>query len=142
MRLHWSPGCFASLAVCVALAGCGAKNELNRQAISGEVTLAGQPLKSGSIQFQPEAGSTLSGADIRDGVYSVPVEKGLAPGNYTVRISAVQENAPQETVPGDSSKADNKELIPAEYNSDSQIQVTVEDGGANKFDFKIPEAAR
>jgi hypothetical protein len=69
--------------------GCG--RDLNdRQGLTGTVTLAGQPLEDGSIQFLPiEPGSPWrAGAMIVDGNYRVPPDQGLPPGTYRVLISA------------------------------------------------------
>jgi hypothetical protein len=72
-------------------AGVGCGRDLNdRQPLAGTVTLAGQPLEDGSIQFLPiEPGSPWrAGAMIVGGNYRVPRDQGLPPGNYRVLISA------------------------------------------------------
>ncbi len=76
--------------------GCGKHDDpLNRQAISGSVTLDGQPLQQGTISFLPlEKKDTSGGATITSGKYSVAREQGLAPGKYKVMISAARAALP------------------------------------------------
>src|SRR5690349_8575855 len=87
---------FIGIAVAVCgLAGCGgAGDDLPREPISGTVSFDGQPLKSGSIQFQPvqtkEGIST--GGMIDDGRFTVPRNEGPVPGNYKVMIFAAGES--------------------------------------------------
>src|SRR5262249_33292087 len=77
----------------LAAFGCG-KDASGRQALSGTVTLSGQRIEQGSIQFVSiESGNPWrAGAEIEDGAYEIPQEKGLPPGSYRVMISSA---APQ-----------------------------------------------
>lgn len=122
--------------------GCSESDPLNRQAVMGTVTLAGRPIQHGSIEFHPvgERG-TMSGTTIADGDYSVDSSKGLAPGDYIVRIFASDDTALDEEVPGES-RLVAKQLIPAEYNAKSNQLRTVVAGQENSFDFSIPAAAK
>ncbi|WP_417848442.1 carboxypeptidase-like regulatory domain-containing protein [Thalassoglobus sp.] len=121
----------------ILFVGCGSKNPLNRQSVSGTVTLNGQPVESGSIEFQPQgAKGTMSGAVIADGKYSIATAQGLPPGNYTVRIYSADETAEREEVPGESNKLA-VEKIPAKYNTESTLTKSVEAGKDNVFDFEI-----
>ncbi len=130
------------LLILVFAGGCGKKNEQNRQSISGTVSLAGTPLASGLVEFTSvEATGISSGATITDGKYSIPVAKGLPPGDYLVRISsagAETEEAPE--MPGEIQLR--KELIPIEYNVNSKEIRTVTTGQQNLFNFEIPAAAQ
>lgn len=126
------------LLIVTLMTGCGSSNPLNRQAVSGTVSLGGEPIASGSIEFQPTgAGGTMSGAVITNGEYQIPLESGLPPGEYLVRISSADENAEPVEAPGESNKLA-VEKIPAEFNSESNVNRTVEAGKANVFDFEIP----
>jgi hypothetical protein len=97
-------------------------------------------LESGTIQFVAADGSQMSGATITAGKYEVPAEQGLLPGTYTVRVSSIQSAATVEEAPGDSSvvEAENKDLIPAEYNANSTVTAEIKEGSANTFDLAIP----
>lgn len=120
--------------------GCGPDTG-GRVGVSGNVTLQGEPLESGTIQFVAADGSQMSGATITAGKYDIPAMQGLRPGKYTVRVSAVEEAtdaAPE--APGDSTVADatNRELIPAEFNVNSTLSTEITSGSANTYDVTIP----
>ena len=117
-----------------------------RQAINGRVTLKGQPVKEGVIEFVPigetatAADVTKSGAVVRNGNYTMDVENGLFPGMYLVRITAGDGMTPAnpDEPPGPSRNIVSKELIPPAYNVDSTQEVEVKLNQPNKFDFLIP----
>lgn len=131
----------AASVILASAAGCGGGDPLQRQAVSGTVTFKGQPLDKGTIQFlpaDPQAKGSPGGATITNGQFSLPAAQGLAPGKYRVQISSPvggAEPGPEEA-PGESSKLA-EERIPASWNTESKHEITVEKGGANKFDFKI-----
>jgi hypothetical protein len=134
-------GAMLSIAVWV---GCGADNPLGRQAISGTVTLDGQPIAAGSIEFAPrQHGGVGSGAMITAGSYQIAAAKGLPPGKYLVRIFAPEDAqaAPAEpSVPGPTGPSQpppGVERIPPEYNAKSDKVVEVTAAGPNEFDFAI-----
>lgn len=116
--------------------GCGKTDPLNRQAVSGKITLNGEPLKSGTIEFAPVENGTSSGATISNGEYSVPQAKGLPAGEYIVRISANDATEQPIEVPGESNKIA-KELIPNTYNTKSTLRFRVEDKKDNVFDLHV-----
>src|SRR5437773_11756859 len=104
--------------------GCGGGN--GRMPVSGEVTLNGTALSAGNSSFEPAANQgEASGALIRTGLYTIPAEQGLPPGEYLVRIFASGEAqtggaapTPEELM-GGKIPPPPKELIPAEYNVQS-----------------------
>lgn len=129
----WS---FLIIGAIALLGGCGAKNELNRQPISGTVTLDKEPVANGTIRFEPLEKGVAAGATISQGKYNIPAERGLPAGEYLVRISAAGATGPVEEAPGDSSKLA-EELIPAKYNSNSELKVSVKVGDRNPYDFNL-----
>jgi len=138
-RLHGST--VVSLALGLALTGCGgATDNLPRQAVSGEVTLDGKPLPSGSIQFVPESATTATeaGAAIQDGRYAIARDQGPVPGKYVVRIygSSGQIVQPEDGIPG-SVHPMPKELIPLKYNTKTTLSAEVKPEAPNAFDFKL-----
>lgn len=138
-RIH-----IAMLLMVLACLGCRQSNPLDLQAVSGAVTFEGKPLDQGSIQFVPqdEAAGLLSGALITAGKYSIPQEKGLPPGKYTVRISSADQSASVPSgPPGMDSSVPAKERIPVRYNSESQLAAEVTAGGDNTFDFALTNAS-
>ena len=129
-----------ALALCAA-AGCGGGNPLGRHALSGNVTLDGQPLAQGNIEFAPEqAGGVSSGAAVQQGRYDIPTLKGLPPGTYRVRIFASQASSaprtPEEaTLP--SEHWPGKELVASRFNTASELTAQVVDEGHNEFNFAV-----
>jgi len=116
--------------------GCGSSDPYGRQAVSGTVTLNGEPLQEGNIQFaSTQQGPVNTGAVISKGQYKIDQEKGLPPGQYAVQISAPDRkgtvvNPAQGFNPP-------RELIPVEYNLQSKLKIQVQQSGSNKFDFEI-----
>src|SRR4051794_34250251 len=103
-----------SLAICCAtLGGCSAKS--NRGTVTGNVTLDGQPLKSGLIRFEPADGKTpTADALITDGKFSASVP----PGDKKISISATKVVGTKRVYETpDSPTVDvTQELLPAKYN--------------------------
>jgi hypothetical protein len=126
----------ASLAA-ACLAGCS--SEPAALPVSGTVTLHGQPLDQGFIEFSPlDESGLMSGAQILNGQYSVPAEQGLSAARYQVRITSSEGGAVVGDEPPGESTITAKERIPPEFNINSQQEVEVKDSGENKFDFNIP----
>jgi len=125
------------------LLGCGGMSDpLNRQPVSGSVTFQGTPLDHGSISLETQNSSqgTSGGSVIENGQFSIARQRGLPPGEYTVRVySSDMANLalPTGVAPGDSTRLP-RERIPAAWNIQSEQTVTVEDGGANHFELAIP----
>jgi hypothetical protein len=125
-------------------------------AVSGVVTLQGQPLKDGSILFVPlDKQDTQEGSQILDGEYKISQQKGLKPGKYLVRLTAgdgvtparlsakgkktVENEPPALPGPGGSRNIVSMDLIPDEWNARSKHQVEIKSDGANRFDFDVPD---
>ena len=132
------------LVLCGALAGCGGpSDELPREAISGKVSLDGQPLATGVIQFRPTSSEPApAGAQIKDGAFSIPRNEGPTPGNYKVVINAAGEAKALSAAESSGEKAIKRgglapELIPPQYNSNSTLTAKVEAGKANTFEFAL-----
>ena len=134
-------GLGACLLVVLTTGGCG-RNPLGRLAVSGNVTLNGQPLEQGNIAFEPtdRQNGVASGTNIKDGTFSVPTEKGLPPGTYVVRIySAVHpKTGPAEDAAGGTGDIGPAvQIIPPEYNTRSEQTVEVTPEGPNEFTFDV-----
>jgi hypothetical protein len=123
------------------LAGCG-EDTGGRLPVSGNVTFQGSPLKTGTIEFELPDGSHRTGTTITDGKYSIPASQGLIPGTYIVRVSSVEssEAAPAGPPGPESAGAEqkNKNLIPAEFNTSSQLKHDAGPGKPTTFDVTIP----
>src|SRR5262245_26261288 len=146
MRALLRPGIGFLCLAAFLLPGCG-DQYAGRKAVSGKVTIKGEALKAGSIQFVPlENQGTQSGAGIKDGVYEIDRKGGLKPGKYLVRITAgdgvTLYNPPEAEAagPGGNTNIVSFDIIPDDYGSNSKQQIEVTDSGDNKFDFAIPNA--
>jgi hypothetical protein len=123
------------------LCGCGESDPLGRHAISGSVSLDGAPVEKGNISFHPtEKGVTSSGAVINAGKYSIAREKGLPVGEYRVTINAPKPGTggqvAAEALPGDPVPPP-QELIPPEWNVNSEQFIEVTDKGPFEFKFEV-----
>jgi hypothetical protein len=129
---------FVTACLVLALAGCGG-NTTDRYAVSGTVKFKAALLDKGVIEFaDPNVPGTAGVAEIQNGQYSLPRERGLPPGTYVVRISTGQPApAPKDNIPGESPPPA-PERIPEEYNTKSKLKAEVKADGPNTFDFSIP----
>jgi hypothetical protein len=123
-------------------AGCSSDDGLPRESISGKVTLDSQPLASGVIQFIPaekDSAAGGGGGQITGGKFSIAREQGLVPGKYNVAINAAAktERTKPAQVGGGKMSDLAKELIPAEYNSETKLTAEVKKGGGNDFTFEL-----
>ena len=129
----------------VAYVGCGGSDdELPREAISGNVTLDGEPLANGYVTFNPAEGqATQSGGLVTVGKFSVPREQGPVPGKYSVSISSGSAEAKlspaeeQTGMPGHVTSNKARDPIPAKYNANSTLAAEVKKGGDNDFPFEL-----
>ena len=125
----------------LVLSGCGAANPLERQALTGAVTLGGEPLEQGAIQFVPQDSKTgiAGGAVIQSGAFRLPAEKGLPPGKYKVMVfsGAADSSAEQPAMPGESGPLA-QERIPAEFNVESEVVIEIVKGKSNQLTLDIP----
>jgi hypothetical protein len=136
--------CVCAVLLAASLAGCGqAGDTLPREAVSGTVTLDGQPLAHGVLQMVPTSQNegTPCGALIEDGKFAIPRQQGPVPGDYTVTINSNQEGAEGRApagAPGPVSTAEHsKELIPPEYNTQSKLTAQVKAGAPNTLEFAL-----
>lgn len=129
----------------LSLAGCSKKGD-GRVEVEGTVKLKGEPIKEGSISFEPLDGQeTGATAMINDGSYNIPREGGLLPGKYLIRVSAGDGKTPVNLVdpdnppgPSGSTNIVSKDLIPADWNVNSKQARTVSKDSPNRIEFEIP----
>ncbi len=130
-------GIFSLCLMAFFSAGCTPQS--NRIAVSGTVTLKGQPLDDGIIEFV--SAELKSGASIIKGKYEIPQDQGLAPGEYKVLITAGDGRTPADSpdgIPGPTgANIVSKDRIPPEYNTNSKQMVTVSKTSFT-FNYDIP----
>ncbi|MCC7085742.1 MAG: hypothetical protein IT427_12135 [Pirellulales bacterium] len=116
---------FSGLSI-ISQSGCGRRSD--RVIVSGKVTFSGQPVNEGEIRFVPINGTSgpLTIAPIAAGAYVANSHEGVPVGQHRVEISKFDSTgfvpAPGAGMP--------KELLPAKYNSKSQLTLTID--GSNR----------
>jgi hypothetical protein len=140
-------GGLPGLVALIALApwGCGgAGDDLPREPISGTVAFEGQPLQSGTIQFQPASAKegVAAGGMITAGRFDVPRKDGPVPGKYHVMIFALEGPElprPEGEMPGvpKAQKKGTPVPIPPRYNFQTELSAEVKAGGQNTYTFDL-----
>lgn len=95
--------------------------------VTGVVMQGGKPVAGVVVTFEPEAGSLSAGATNDQGMFELRYSRdkmGAVPGNHRVRLSKLNGEAGDET-------------IPRRFNEKSQIQREVSKAGENSFTFEI-----
>jgi hypothetical protein len=122
-------------AVFVVTVGCSS-DEVAKGTVTGEVTLDGQPLKTGLIRFVPADGKTpTADATISDGKFTAVVPL----GEKKVEISApkVVGKLKMYDTPDSPVVEQTAEMIPQQYNVRSTLTLTVQKGSQEKkFELK------
>jgi hypothetical protein len=126
-----------ALVVVAALPGCGGGDPYAVKTVSaaGTVTYQGQPVKKGTILFQPEdeKGRPASGT-IEDGKFALTTYRegdGAVAGKHAVAVVATEE---QKAKDGDTSV---KYIIPESYASPQSSGVTVEVPPGGSRDLRV-----
>ena len=123
--------------VCV-LCGCWSGNPRGRVAVSGKVTLDGQPLDQGNIVFVPQGDDAVgSGAVIANGEYQIGVLKGLPPGKYLVRIFSTGASTIDTMALRGDMPPPGVERVAPRYNVQSETIIEVTGGDGDRFDFDV-----
>ena len=133
-------------AVSLLVCGCGREDFENRQKIEGTVKIDGRPLEKALITFLPigETKGPRSTGQITDGQYLIESERGPCPGEFKVMIEVISPEI--EAL----AKKDYEALhrvagqpsirISPQYNRDTKLRATVQDGGENRFDCEVEQA--
>lgn len=127
------------LALCAVLAGCSRSYSGPRRfALTGKVTVDGQPMEHGLIVFQPQGdGAQLSGGPITAGGYSIPQEKGPTAGKYVVKINWNKPTGKKvKDAWGEEIMDETKEGLPARYHANSDVTAEVS-ADKTTFDFAL-----
>lgn len=126
----------ACAVVLAATLGCGGTR---RGAVSGQVTLDGQPVESGTISFIPAGAKHAPAAwsEIKGGRYSIPASQGPAVGPNRVEIRWPRKTGKKlPAVPPAPETDEVVEAIPPHYNTQSDLKAEIKPG-ANPLDFDL-----
>lgn len=142
MNTHSIVSGIVTLAVTLPLLGCGGGDGLDRQSVSGTVSLDGVPLESGLITFDPASAQseTSVATEITAGSYTFGRDNGPVPGEYRVVINSAAEATVEPTAgeaPGDTFIPPPKEEVPKKYNVESILKATVAAGDNPPIDFEM-----
>lgn len=110
----------------------GLLSNVERAAISGQVSLNGKPLQSGTITFEPLDASRapIAAGHIRGGKYSIPASRGIAIGHNRVTVRSLSGGVPGRRGLND--------VITITGNGTLAGEVTYEaKSGQNSFDLDI-----
>ncbi len=139
----------AAILTCLLTAGCGGLrtdySDLNLKEISGTVTLDGDPVEGAVVVFEAADKSFSSGTTDSSGYYSLTFnseQSGVLNGPKIVRIGSTLgaediEAAEAGTDGGEVASTATIERVPACYNSESQLRVTVTESTTMNFDLKL-----
>ena len=125
-----------SVTISVILVSCGG---CGRQTIEGTVTLDGQPLAEGYINFRPETDTRGSGvgAPIENGKFVMERLAEPLDGSYRVEITAKGKTGGM-TIDGSGQRREAEgQILPARYNTESTLTAQVKPGQPNEFDFTL-----
>ena len=106
--------------------------------VTGVVTLDGQPLSLAVVAFVAENGLASGTNTDQDGRYTLNLPKGSASnvvGKCQVRITTERETV--RTPDGRLAVPGQAERLPAKYNSQSELSVTIKPGRKNVFNFDL-----
>jgi hypothetical protein len=126
----------------LASAGCSqVSDDLPREAVSGKVTVDGEPLAKGAIRFRTlksSTGNTMEAGDlIRDGEYHIARNEGPVPGTYSVVITEeLEASRPNGELPGPYPKV-NPGKIPEKYTRKNSLSAEIKTGQSEPVDFDL-----
>lgn len=135
-------GCWGAFSILLfSLLGCGGNNLAS---VNGTASYGGEPISDGEIRFIPQNdtgdGPGMSGAKIIDGSYSVPADKGVAPGPVRVEIRATKKTGKKiEAVPPappNSEIDETIQYIPRDYNTATTLTAEIKPGD-NELNFDL-----
>ena len=132
---RWGATFAAALGLCclASMGGCGGSGDVERTVVSGAVSYDGQPIDDGTIRFVPTKGTQapVAAAQIQNGRYSADAKGGVPVGTHRVEIEAFRAdpNAAADADPGSIEGSAREQFIPEKYNTNSELELTVEPGG-------------
>lgn len=134
----------------VMLAGCGGRSDLSLAPVSGKVTMDDKPLAGALVRFEPTGGSPKQGWSDASGITDAEGKYNLLTGDLSIgavvgpnRVSitmAPQAEGVDASTEGQvpaKKKTRPDTPIPAIYNTDSTLTMTVPPGGKSDANFDL-----
>ena len=109
----------------------GCKENTDISLVSGKVTYAGQPIKSGMVFFEPSNGQSQAySVPIRDGRYKSTEKVAIKPGCYIVRVNApdLSKSKPNKNAGPFENIPPEVPLLPTSWNKQSKLSVELGEG--------------
>ena len=127
---------FAAMTAFALATPFGCSQGDGRRAVGGTVTVDGQPLAVGLINFQPVEGARAAsaGTSIEQGKFELPAKRGLLPGKYRVLIQAFRETG--RTI-DDPQRGKVSETVSIRFKRTGALEAVVAEEGPNRFDFEL-----
>jgi hypothetical protein len=131
--------CFCLVALFLVPCACNSSSSPHVQEtypVSGSVTLDGEPLADGEINFLTPQEGTLDIVHITNGKFQGQAKA----GSRRVEIKAFREEKPAEqgelSMPG-ADEPTRINYIPSRYNTESTLTAEVTEAGPNEFTFEL-----
>lgn len=116
--------------------------EFERAAVRGQVTFQGKPLETGLIKFLPDTPmieGQVAGrpafANIKDGAYSIPADKGATVGPNRVEILSYRKTG-KKTQMEDTMVEEEVQFLPERFNVESTLAAEIQ-AGENEKNFDL-----
>jgi len=123
-----------------SLPGCSAYKGPERAAVKGTVSIAGEPLKNGSISFTPTDGNTgpTAGGTITNGSFDIPKDRGPVVGMNIISINGSEKTGRKVPAPFGPDKMVDEyvEIVPPRYNTQSELKKDIQ-SGKNQLEFPL-----
>ncbi len=145
--------CLFLAAALIFLSGCGSgpMDEYPRADVKGVVSLDGQPLHEGVIQFVPLEGThgPKTSVEITDGKFASSETTRPVVGAHRIEIHSTDDGgyawddeAALERLKNSGVRRVNVVRVPPVFNKASRITKTVEADGPNEFEFQLTSRRR
>lgn len=127
--------CLLSVCLLTGFSSCSGQTGPQKYAVSGKVSLDGEPVSSGEILFRPEEGrGNRDAGRIIDGTYEIE----SLPGKKIVEITAYRASKTKfdESNPGERTPVQ-EQYIPKMYNQKSELKYDITKSGSKTKDFDL-----
>ena len=124
-------------------------------AVSGNVSVDGQPVEKGAITFVSKDESRTAAAPIQNGTYQIPASEGRIPGSQKVSVFAYRKTGKKRKDggrlgmfegkatrnpalgKGDVPQDEEEQFLPVKFNANSTLTADLKQGSNLNIDFKI-----